>query len=164
MPALVVISGDDACLQFGGGTTGHPWGNAPPMLALCGSPPPSELRCARRLHNQKFRGVCSWRMNSVMPRLEQKTLLSPEASIRNPHPQPQHQESCCTNYQGMHYMRLVSRFPEKTFEDISCHNTRMPVGCTTMHVSMPNVSTSLQCKNALALYSQPLSGSLKWSP
>ena len=29
MPALVEIFGDDACLQFGGGTLGHPWGNAP---------------------------------------------------------------------------------------------------------------------------------------
>jgi ribulose-bisphosphate carboxylase large chain len=28
MPALVDIFGDDACLQFGGGTLGHPWGNA----------------------------------------------------------------------------------------------------------------------------------------
>ena len=28
MPALVAIFGDDACLQFGGGTLGHPWGNA----------------------------------------------------------------------------------------------------------------------------------------
>lgn len=29
MPALVEIFGDDSCLQFGGGTLGHPWGNAP---------------------------------------------------------------------------------------------------------------------------------------
>ena len=28
MPALVTIFGDDSCLQFGGGTQGHPWGNA----------------------------------------------------------------------------------------------------------------------------------------
>jgi len=28
MPALTEIFGDDACLQFGGGTLGHPWGNA----------------------------------------------------------------------------------------------------------------------------------------
>jgi ribulose-bisphosphate carboxylase large chain len=28
MPALVTIFGDDAVLQFGGGTQGHPWGNA----------------------------------------------------------------------------------------------------------------------------------------
>ena len=28
MPALVAIFGDDSCLQFGGGTLGHPWGNA----------------------------------------------------------------------------------------------------------------------------------------
>ena len=28
MPALVTIFGDDAVFQFGGGTLGHPWGNA----------------------------------------------------------------------------------------------------------------------------------------
>jgi len=28
MPSLVAIFGDDACFQFGGGTLGHPWGNA----------------------------------------------------------------------------------------------------------------------------------------
>jgi ribulose-bisphosphate carboxylase large chain len=28
MPALVSIFGDDAIFQFGGGTLGHPWGNA----------------------------------------------------------------------------------------------------------------------------------------
>jgi ribulose-bisphosphate carboxylase large chain len=28
MPALVEIFGDDSVLQFGGGTLGHPWGNA----------------------------------------------------------------------------------------------------------------------------------------
>jgi ribulose-bisphosphate carboxylase large chain len=28
MPALVAIFGDDAIFQFGGGTLGHPWGNA----------------------------------------------------------------------------------------------------------------------------------------
>jgi ribulose-bisphosphate carboxylase large chain len=28
MPALVTIFGDDAVMQFGGGTLGHPWGNA----------------------------------------------------------------------------------------------------------------------------------------
>jgi ribulose-bisphosphate carboxylase large chain len=33
MPALVDIFGDDACLQFGGGTLGHPWGNAPGAAA-----------------------------------------------------------------------------------------------------------------------------------
>ncbi len=32
-PALVTIFGDDACLQFGGGTLGHPWGNAPGAVA-----------------------------------------------------------------------------------------------------------------------------------
>jgi ribulose-bisphosphate carboxylase large chain len=33
MPALVDIFGDDACLQFGRGTLGHPWGNAPRAVA-----------------------------------------------------------------------------------------------------------------------------------
>ncbi len=33
MPALVDIFGDDACLQFGGGTLGHPWGIAPGAVA-----------------------------------------------------------------------------------------------------------------------------------
>jgi ribulose-bisphosphate carboxylase large chain len=33
MPALVDIFGDDSCLQFGGGTLGHPWGNAPGAVA-----------------------------------------------------------------------------------------------------------------------------------
>jgi len=28
VPALVTIFGDDSILQFGGGTLGHPWGNA----------------------------------------------------------------------------------------------------------------------------------------
>ncbi|CAN1301527.1 Ribulose bisphosphate carboxylase large chain [Linum perenne] len=28
MPALTEIFGDDNVLQFGGGTLGHPWGNA----------------------------------------------------------------------------------------------------------------------------------------
>ncbi len=28
MPALLSIFGDDAVFQFGGGTLGHPWGNA----------------------------------------------------------------------------------------------------------------------------------------
>ena len=33
MPALLDIFGDDSCLQFGGGTLGHPWGNAPGATA-----------------------------------------------------------------------------------------------------------------------------------
>ena len=28
MPSLLAIFGDDAVFQFGGGTLGHPWGNA----------------------------------------------------------------------------------------------------------------------------------------
>ncbi|KAK3205153.1 hypothetical protein Dsin_019199 [Dipteronia sinensis] len=33
MPALTEIFGDDSVLQFGGGTLGHPWGNALHALA-----------------------------------------------------------------------------------------------------------------------------------
>ncbi|KAF6165445.1 hypothetical protein GIB67_017927 [Kingdonia uniflora] len=33
MPALTEIFGDDSVLQFGGGTLGHPWGNAPGAIA-----------------------------------------------------------------------------------------------------------------------------------
>jgi len=33
MPSLVAIFGDDSVLQFGGGTLGHPWGNAPGATA-----------------------------------------------------------------------------------------------------------------------------------
>ncbi|TYH45954.1 hypothetical protein ES332_D11G301900v1 [Gossypium tomentosum] len=33
MPALIEIFGDDSVLQFGGGTLGHPWGNAPGAVA-----------------------------------------------------------------------------------------------------------------------------------
>ncbi|KAI3825306.1 hypothetical protein L1987_06788 [Smallanthus sonchifolius] len=33
MPALTDIFGDDSVLQFGGGTLGHPWGNAPGAVA-----------------------------------------------------------------------------------------------------------------------------------
>lgn len=33
MPALVDIFQDDGCLQFGGGTLGHPWGNAAGAVA-----------------------------------------------------------------------------------------------------------------------------------
>ena len=33
MPALTEIFGDDYLLQFGGGTLGHPWGNAPGAVA-----------------------------------------------------------------------------------------------------------------------------------
>ncbi|KAL1341622.1 hypothetical protein AAHE18_09G100400 [Arachis hypogaea] len=33
MPAMTEIFGDDSVLQFGGGTLGHPWGNAPGAIA-----------------------------------------------------------------------------------------------------------------------------------
>ncbi|KAL4315427.1 hypothetical protein AHAS_Ahas15G0184000 [Arachis hypogaea] len=33
MPALTEIFGDDSVLQFGGGTLGHPWRNAPGAVA-----------------------------------------------------------------------------------------------------------------------------------
>ena len=32
MPTLTEIFGDDFVLQFGGGTLGHPWGNAPGVV------------------------------------------------------------------------------------------------------------------------------------
>ncbi|KAK4776776.1 hypothetical protein SAY86_005464 [Trapa natans] len=32
-PALTEIFRDDSVLQFGGGTLGHPWGNAPDVVA-----------------------------------------------------------------------------------------------------------------------------------
>ncbi|KAL6530925.1 hypothetical protein OROHE_014407 [Orobanche hederae] len=34
MPSLTEIFGDDSILQFGGGTLGHPWGNAPGVVAI----------------------------------------------------------------------------------------------------------------------------------
>ncbi|KAL8240073.1 hypothetical protein R6Q59_013428 [Mikania micrantha] len=33
MPVLTEIFGDDSVLQFGGGTLGQPWGNAPGAVA-----------------------------------------------------------------------------------------------------------------------------------
>ncbi|KMS96946.1 hypothetical protein BVRB_7g180280 [Beta vulgaris subsp. vulgaris] len=33
MPALTEIFGDDSVLQIGGGTLGHPWENAPGVVA-----------------------------------------------------------------------------------------------------------------------------------
>jgi ribulose-bisphosphate carboxylase large chain len=48
MPALVTIFGDDSMLQFGGGTQGHPWGNA---AGACGQP-----RRARGLRQGPQRG------------------------------------------------------------------------------------------------------------
>ena len=36
MPALTEIFGDDSVLQFGGGTLGHPWGNAPGAVEVRG--------------------------------------------------------------------------------------------------------------------------------
>ncbi|RWR80204.1 ribulose 1,5 bisphosphate carboxylase-oxygenase chloroplast [Cinnamomum micranthum f. kanehirae] len=33
MPALTKIFGNDSVLQLGGGTLGHPWGNAPGAVA-----------------------------------------------------------------------------------------------------------------------------------
>jgi len=49
MPALVSIFGDDSVLQFGGGTLGHPWGNAAGaaanrVAARTFSPMPPSLR------------------------------------------------------------------------------------------------------------------------
>jgi ribulose-bisphosphate carboxylase large chain len=33
MPALTKFFGDDFVVHFGGGTMGHPWGNAPSVVA-----------------------------------------------------------------------------------------------------------------------------------
>lgn len=33
IPALVEIFGDNSCFQFGGGTLGYSWGNAPSVIA-----------------------------------------------------------------------------------------------------------------------------------
>jgi ribulose-bisphosphate carboxylase large chain len=54
MPSLVTIFGDDSVLQFGGGTQGHPWGNAAgaaanrPVPRPTGSPWRSASRPATR--------------------------------------------------------------------------------------------------------------------
>jgi len=65
MPALVEIFGDDSCLQFGGGTLGHPWGNAPGATAnrvaleAC-IQARNEGRSLAREGNDVIREACRW--------------------------------------------------------------------------------------------------------
>ena len=65
MPALVEIFGDDACLQFGGGTLGHPWGNAPGAsanrvaLEAC-TQARNEGRDLAREGGDVIRAACKW--------------------------------------------------------------------------------------------------------
>ena len=65
MPALVDIFGDDACLQFGGGTLGHPWGNAPGAAAnrvaleAC-TQARNEGRDLAREGGDVIRAACKW--------------------------------------------------------------------------------------------------------
>ena len=65
MPALVEIFGDDSCLQFGGGTLGHPWGNAPGAAAnrvaleAC-TQARNEGRDLAREGGDVIRAACKW--------------------------------------------------------------------------------------------------------
>jgi ribulose-bisphosphate carboxylase large chain len=65
IPALVEIFGDDACLQFGGGTLGHPWGNAPGACAnrvaleAC-TQARNEGRDLAREGGEVIRAACKW--------------------------------------------------------------------------------------------------------
>ena len=58
IPALVSIFGDDAVFQFGGGTLGHPWGNAAgaPPIGLPSRPAP-RLATPARTSNARARGA-----------------------------------------------------------------------------------------------------------
>ncbi|NEO26818.1 MAG: ribulose-bisphosphate carboxylase large subunit, partial [Kamptonema sp. SIO4C4] len=65
MPALVEIFSDDSCLQFGGGTLGHPWGNAPGATAnrvaleAC-IQARNEGRSLAREGNEVIKEACRW--------------------------------------------------------------------------------------------------------
>ncbi|KAK4733695.1 hypothetical protein R3W88_007956 [Solanum pinnatisectum] len=65
MPALTKIFGDDSVLQFGGGTLGHPWGNAPGAvtnrvaLEACVKAR-NEGRDHAREGNEIIREACKW--------------------------------------------------------------------------------------------------------
>ncbi|KAK2995398.1 hypothetical protein RJ640_029030 [Escallonia rubra] len=65
MPALTEIFGDDSVLQFGGGTLGHPWGNAPGAVAnrvaleACVQAR-NEGRDLAREGNEIIREACKW--------------------------------------------------------------------------------------------------------
>ncbi|CAI0461191.1 unnamed protein product [Linum tenue] len=65
MPALTEIFGDDSVLQFGGGTLGHPWGNAPGAVANRVALEPcvqarNEGRDLAREGNSIFREASKW--------------------------------------------------------------------------------------------------------
>uniref|UniRef100_A0A0E0BJS1 Ribulose bisphosphate carboxylase large chain n=1 Tax=Oryza glumipatula TaxID=40148 RepID=A0A0E0BJS1_9ORYZ len=63
MPALTEIFGDDSVLQFGGGTLGHPWGNAPAanQVALeAYVQARNEGRDLTRKGNEISRSACKW--------------------------------------------------------------------------------------------------------
>ncbi|MCL7028456.1 hypothetical protein MKW94_001737 [Papaver nudicaule] len=65
MPALTEIFGDDYVLQFGGGTLGHPWGNAPGAVANRVSieacvQAHNEGRDLARQGNDIIREACKW--------------------------------------------------------------------------------------------------------
>ncbi|KAF9615744.1 hypothetical protein IFM89_026201 [Coptis chinensis] len=65
MPALTEIFGDDSVLRFGGGTLGHPWGNAPGAVAnqvaleACVQAR-NEGRDLAREGNEIIRKACKW--------------------------------------------------------------------------------------------------------
>lgn len=65
MPALTEIFGDDSVLQFGGGTLGHPWGNAPGAAAnrvaleACVQAR-NEGRDLAREGNEIIKAACKW--------------------------------------------------------------------------------------------------------
>ncbi|KAG2538137.1 hypothetical protein PVAP13_9NG204584 [Panicum virgatum] len=65
MPALTEIFGDDSVLQFGGGTLGHPWGNAPSAAAnrvaleACVKAH-NEGRDLAREGNEIIKAACKW--------------------------------------------------------------------------------------------------------
>ncbi|PIA57284.1 hypothetical protein AQUCO_00600192v1, partial [Aquilegia coerulea] len=65
MPTLTEIFGDDSVLQFGGGTLGHPWGNAPGVVAnrvaleTCVQAR-NEGRDLAREGNEIIREACKW--------------------------------------------------------------------------------------------------------
>ncbi|CAN1364889.1 Ribulose bisphosphate carboxylase large chain (Fragment) [Linum perenne] len=58
MPALTEIFGDDSVLQFGGGTLGHPWGNAPGAQACVQAR--NEGRDLAREGNEIIREASKW--------------------------------------------------------------------------------------------------------
>ncbi|KAJ4839965.1 hypothetical protein Tsubulata_050733 [Turnera subulata] len=78
MPALTEIFGDDSVLQFGEGTLGHPWGNAPGAVANR----VALEACVKARNEGRRRTLKYW---STKPELSDKgvmNLLSPEVEGR----------------------------------------------------------------------------------